>query len=28
VDRYFTRLPDPKDHPVFQMDPTGGRGQG
>jgi deazaflavin-dependent oxidoreductase (nitroreductase family) len=28
VDRYFIRLPDPKDHPVFRMDPTGGRGHG
>jgi deazaflavin-dependent oxidoreductase (nitroreductase family) len=22
VDRYFTRLPDPADHPVFQITPT------
>jgi deazaflavin-dependent oxidoreductase (nitroreductase family) len=22
VDRYFTRLPDPADHPVFRIEPT------
>lgn len=24
VDRYFTRLPDPADHPVFRITPAGG----